>query len=253
MSCPHAHQQNGAAERKHRHIVEVGLSLLAHASIPLKFWDEAFLAATYLINRTPTKVLNFSTPFETLLHEKPDYSMLRVFGCACWPNLRPYNSHKLSFRSKRCVFWGYSNMHKGFKCLDVSAGRIYISRDVIFDEHVFPFSELHANAGAKLREEINLIPTHLMHPSYFPMGTTMHTDVINSSNNLPVATDENFTENNGQVDVFAAEGSGAEHEVDPAPAVSLPTGASETALSPSSPVDDAVLVLGSSSDHGPVL
>jgi histone deacetylase 1/2 len=28
VSCPHAHQQNGAAERKHRHIVEVGLSLL---------------------------------------------------------------------------------------------------------------------------------------------------------------------------------------------------------------------------------
>jgi histone deacetylase 1/2 len=50
VSCPHAHQQNGAAERKHRHIVEVGLSLLAHASMPLKFWDEAFLAATYLIN-----------------------------------------------------------------------------------------------------------------------------------------------------------------------------------------------------------
>jgi histone deacetylase 1/2 len=26
VSCPHAHQQNGPAERKHRHIVEVGLS-----------------------------------------------------------------------------------------------------------------------------------------------------------------------------------------------------------------------------------
>jgi len=31
VSCPHAHQQNGSAERKHRHIVEVGLSLLAHS------------------------------------------------------------------------------------------------------------------------------------------------------------------------------------------------------------------------------
>src|SRR6185312_1310223 len=37
VSCPHAHQQNGAAERKHRHIIEVGLALLAHASIPLKY------------------------------------------------------------------------------------------------------------------------------------------------------------------------------------------------------------------------
>jgi histone deacetylase 1/2 len=34
ISCPHAHQQNGSAERKHRHIVEVGLSLLAHAAMP---------------------------------------------------------------------------------------------------------------------------------------------------------------------------------------------------------------------------
>lgn len=34
VSCPHTHQQNGAAERKHRHIVEVGLALLAHASMP---------------------------------------------------------------------------------------------------------------------------------------------------------------------------------------------------------------------------
>ena len=55
VSCPHAHQQNGAAERKHRHIVEVGLSLLAHASMPLKFWDEAFITATNLINRLPLK------------------------------------------------------------------------------------------------------------------------------------------------------------------------------------------------------
>jgi transposase InsO family protein len=37
VSCPHTHQQNGYAERKHRHVVEVGLSLLARAFMPLKF------------------------------------------------------------------------------------------------------------------------------------------------------------------------------------------------------------------------
>jgi len=159
VSCPHAHQQNGAAERKHRHIVEVGLSLLSRASVPLKFWDEAFIAATYLINRLPSSVLNFSTPLEHLFHQKPNYSALRVFGCACWPNLRPYNTHKLQFRSKQCVFLGYSVLHKGFKCLDMSTGRVYISRDVTFDENVFPFSQLHPNAGPRLRSEVLLIPT----------------------------------------------------------------------------------------------
>lgn len=59
VSCPHAHQQNGSAERKHHHIVEMGLALHANASMPLKFWDEAFLTTTYLINLLPSLVIDF--------------------------------------------------------------------------------------------------------------------------------------------------------------------------------------------------
>ena len=65
------------------------------------------------------------------------------------------------FRSKQCVFLGYSAQHKGVKCLDVSTGRVYISRDLVFDETKFPFADLHPNAGALLREEILLLPPHL--------------------------------------------------------------------------------------------
>jgi hypothetical protein len=36
VSCPYAHQQNGSNKRKHRHTVEVSLSMLAQASMPLK-------------------------------------------------------------------------------------------------------------------------------------------------------------------------------------------------------------------------
>jgi histone deacetylase 1/2 len=56
VSCPHTSQQNGIAERKHRHLVETGLALLAHSSLPLRYWDEAFLTACYLINRMPTPI-----------------------------------------------------------------------------------------------------------------------------------------------------------------------------------------------------
>jgi hypothetical protein len=48
VSCPHTHQQNGSVECKHRHIVKVGLVLLAHASMPLKFWDEHFSPLCFL-------------------------------------------------------------------------------------------------------------------------------------------------------------------------------------------------------------
>uniref|UniRef100_A0A8R7QTF3 Integrase catalytic domain-containing protein n=1 Tax=Triticum urartu TaxID=4572 RepID=A0A8R7QTF3_TRIUA len=84
VSCPHTSQQNGIAERKHRHLVETGLALLAHSSLPLRFWDEAFLTACYLINRMPTPVLNKDTPLFRLFHVQPNYSSLRIFGCACW-------------------------------------------------------------------------------------------------------------------------------------------------------------------------
>jgi hypothetical protein len=79
---------------------------------------------------------------------KHDFSMIKVFGAACWPNLRPYNTHKLSFRSKQCVFIGYSEFHKGYKCLHILTHRVCISRDDIFDENVFPFSKNSASISA---------------------------------------------------------------------------------------------------------
>jgi histone deacetylase 1/2 len=61
----------------------MGLTLLAQASMPLKFWDETFLTATFLINRTPSKVIDNQTPLERLFHQQPDNSTLRTFGCVC--------------------------------------------------------------------------------------------------------------------------------------------------------------------------
>jgi hypothetical protein len=81
------------------------------------------------------------TSLERLLGETPDYTFFKVFGCACWPHIRPYNNRKLQFRSKKCVFLGYSSLHKGYKYLHIPTNRTYISRDVVFDETVFPFSQ----------------------------------------------------------------------------------------------------------------
>jgi hypothetical protein len=159
VSCPRTHQKNGSVERKHHHIIDVGLALLANAFMPLKFWDEAFLTVTCLINLLPSKVLNFVPPFEKLLNVTTNYDSLHIFGCACWPNIRPYNAHKLAFRSKRCVFLGYSPIHKGVKCLDTSTGHVYISHDVVLDENIFPFHSFHPNTGSRLRKEILLLPS----------------------------------------------------------------------------------------------
>lgn len=140
LSCPHTQQQNGVVEHKHHHIVETGLALISHAHVPTQYWDDAFQTTCFLINRMPTLTLKNYSPYEILFRTSLNYSLLRVFGCVCWPNLRPYNSHKLQPHSIQCVFLGYSLRHKGYRCLNSITNRIYISRDVVFEENIFPFS-----------------------------------------------------------------------------------------------------------------
>src|SRR5581483_7356680 len=53
-SCTDTPQQNGVAERKHRHLVETARSLLLSSEVPSVFWGEALLTATHVINRIPT-------------------------------------------------------------------------------------------------------------------------------------------------------------------------------------------------------
>jgi hypothetical protein len=139
QTCPHTHHQNGSVERKHRHIVDIGLALLAHSHVPFKFWDDAFDTATFLINRLPSSVNKLKSPFELLFGKSPDYKFLKYFGCQRFPYLRPYNSHKFSFQSKSCVFLGYSKPHLGYKCFDTVSRKTFIARHVIFNESAFPF------------------------------------------------------------------------------------------------------------------
>jgi hypothetical protein len=80
------------------------------------------------------------TPYFALYDTTPTYDHLRVFGCACYPNTSATAPHKLSPRSTRCLFLGYSPDHKGYQCLDLASHRIIISRHVVFDEDVFPLA-----------------------------------------------------------------------------------------------------------------
>lgn len=97
LSCPHTHEQNGFVERRNRHVVVTGLALLAQAQVPQRFWLYAFDTAVYLINRMPSRNSSKKSSFEFLYQRTPDYSFLRVFGCMCYPFLRPYNNHKMDF------------------------------------------------------------------------------------------------------------------------------------------------------------
>ena len=79
------------------------------------------------------------SPYSKLYNKLPYYPKLRVCGCLCYHLLRPYNAYKLNYRSKPCMFLGYSFV--GYKCLDPITNNAYLSRHV-FDETSFSAKDL---------------------------------------------------------------------------------------------------------------
>ncbi|KAJ0545685.1 putative RNA-directed DNA polymerase [Helianthus annuus] len=176
---PHTPEQNGVAERRHRHIVETGLSLLHYAHLPLSFWTHAFQTAVYLINRLPTPILDFKSPYSVLFQKNPTYNKLKPFGCLCYPWLRPYAKSKLHPRSEKCIFLGYSPSKSAYKCYDPKGRRLYHSRHVEFVETNFPLlSEPHSSHKIPTVEKFLNIPVdpppssnHAQHVDHFQNHT----------------------------------------------------------------------------------
>lgn len=135
-SCPHQPQQNGVAERKHRHLMETSRAIRLHAGLPKVFWAESVATSGYLINRLPTPLLGNLSPLEKLFNHAPDYKKLRVFGCTCYVLLPRSEYSKIDAKSVKCVFLGYSESQKGYRCYDWERKRLRISRNVIFFENM---------------------------------------------------------------------------------------------------------------------
>ncbi|KAJ1698879.1 hypothetical protein LUZ63_007391 [Rhynchospora breviuscula] len=172
-TCPYTPEQNGVAERKHRHIIELSLAVINHASIPLRFWDEIFASVVYLINRMPPSLLSIDcAPYQRLFNKPPNYLELKVLGSQCFPLTKQYNVHKLQPHSVECVFIGYAMSQKGYRCLQPSTGRIFVSRHAIFNEQVFPFKS--AN------NTIPQSPTPPQFDLWLPTCHTVHSSPTNS-------------------------------------------------------------------------
>ena len=133
-TCPDTPPQNGVAERKNRHILEVARSLMYTMNVPKFLWSEAVMTAVYLINRTPSRLLGWKTPYEMLRRVNEFIIPPKVFGCTCFVRDHRPSVGKLDPRAVKCIFVGYSSSQKGYKCWSPTEHRLFISMDVTFRE-----------------------------------------------------------------------------------------------------------------------
>ena len=120
---------------KNRHLLDVVRTLLLESFVPSTFWVEALSTPIYLINRLPSRVLDFASPYYHLYHYHPNYLGMHTFCCVCFVYLPSHERHKLYAQSIKCAFMGYSISHKGYVYYNPCSNKFCISRHVVFFEN----------------------------------------------------------------------------------------------------------------------
>jgi hypothetical protein len=136
-------QQNGAAERLNRTLLEKVRAMLAGSGQPKELWAEAVVTASHIRNRSPVAG-KAVTPWELFLGSKPNVSDFRTWGSVAYAQVPTQLRSKLEPQTICGVMVGYHASSKGYRIL-LPSGQVTTSRDVVFDES--PGGGAHTPAG----------------------------------------------------------------------------------------------------------
>ena len=109
--------------------------------VPKHFWANGVPTACFLINKMSSSVLNWATPYHKLFPNNPLFLIdPKVFGCTCFVRDVCPQVSKLDPKSLKCIFVGYSRVHKGYGCYCPTLQRYFVSTNVAFFDTT-PFSQ----------------------------------------------------------------------------------------------------------------
>nr|KYP68715.1 hypothetical protein KK1_022356 [Cajanus cajan] len=177
-TCIEIPEQNGIVEQKHQHLLNVTRALLFHSNLPPSFWNFAIMHVVHLINCIPTPFLQNVSPFQKLYDKPCDISTLRVFGCLCYINTLQAHRKKLDPRANPCIYLGFKPNTKGYLIFNLHTRNIEVSRNVVFYEDHFPYTNSDQNTTSFTHSFPSPTTTnYFLHES----TPTLDTPVINSS------------------------------------------------------------------------
>ncbi|XP_057252283.1 retrovirus-related Pol polyprotein from transposon RE1 isoform X1 [Beta vulgaris subsp. vulgaris] len=138
-SCVDTPEQNGRVERRHRNLLEMARALKLQAGVPAQLRGDCVLAAAHITNRLPTTVLENVSPYKVLYETKPNYNLLKTFGCFVIAYNPDKSGYKLNVRGVPCIFLGYPTSQKGYRVYNLLNNTTFVTRHTKFYEHLFPY------------------------------------------------------------------------------------------------------------------
>lgn len=118
-------------------------SFLKQMSLPGELWAEAVRHSVHILNKLPTRALTGKTPYEVWTGNKPSVEFVQVFGCVAHMKVPGQQTKKLDDRSVMVVNLGKEPGTKAFRLYDPRSGKVYVSRDVTFEERKkWPWDDL---------------------------------------------------------------------------------------------------------------
>ena len=153
-------------------------TLLRDSGLGHSFWAEAAAYSIATRNLIPSRRHPGCIPLESFLGKRQDISHLRVFGAKCWAKIPVgLGGSKLDPRSVECRLLGYATGKGNYKVQDVASCRVFVSRDVVFEE-----GQPH-RTSVSVGEQIPVFETDIV-PSESPPADTgpdhVETDIVPS-------------------------------------------------------------------------
>jgi len=145
LAIAYSPQQNGAAERLNRTLLDRARTMLQGAGLTTGFWEDATRYAAWISNRVPSSATDGGmSPYQRLNNRPPNLMMARTFGSMAqvWVNSKkPKSRGKFAPRAAWGAFLGPSTKSKGWEFyLPESREHGFLSRSAKFWEDL-PYLE----------------------------------------------------------------------------------------------------------------
>lgn len=132
-------QQNGRAEIKHEHILNIARALIFQSNTPNFLGSYVVNHVVYIMNKVTSPILNNKSPYYLLFNEEHDLHVSNFFGTLAYASTIQCHITKLDYRDKKRVFMNFKQVVKSVILLGTNNNENFLSRNVIHHEHIFSY------------------------------------------------------------------------------------------------------------------